>query len=242
MTPYASLLLAISARAVLRTFTLIVAGVTWCASGIAQVPPTAAEYAQYTGIFAAAAKGDSIKVAKLIAAGEYAGMRDAHGRTALHVAAHRKRHDAMRVLAAATGDPNVFDADGYDIATIAAVVNDVPTLRVALVVGCSPRNVVGPDGSTALIAAAERGNEAAVRTLIRAGAPLDYVDKLGETALTGAIAKGDGGKRHTATVRTLVAAGANVNIADRTGATPLALARTRNYREMTAILESAGAR
>jgi hypothetical protein len=148
----------------------------------------------------------------------------------------------MRVLAAATGDPNVLDADGYDIVTIAAVVNDVSTLRVALAVGCSPRNVTGPDGSTALIAAAERGNEASVRALIRAGAPLDYVDKLGDTALSGAITKGDGGPRHTATLKTLIAAGANVNIPDRTGATPLALARTRNYREMTAILESAGAR
>jgi hypothetical protein len=206
------------------------------------VPPTSAEYAQYTGIFTAAAKGDSIRIAKLIAAGEYAGMRDSHRRTPLHVATYRKRHDAMRVLAAATGDPNVFDADGYDIATIAAVANDVPTLRVALVVGCSPRNVVGTEGSTALIAAAERGNEAAVRTLIRAGAPLDHVNKLGFTALTGAIAKGEGDKRHTATVRTLVTAGANVNIADRTGATPLALARTRGYREMSASLENAGAR
>jgi len=242
MTSHASPLLATLARAGLRTFTPIVVSLVWCASGLAQVPPTAAEYAQYTGIFAAAARNDSTKIAKLIAAGEYAGMRDAHGRTALHVAAYRKRHDAMRVLAAATGDPNVFDADGYDIVTIAAVANEVPTLRVALAIGCSPRNVVGPDGSNALIAAAERGNEATVRTLTRAGAPLDYVDKLGNTALTGAITKGDGGKRPIATLKTLIAAGANVNIADRTGATPLALARARNYREMTAILESAGAR
>jgi ankyrin repeat protein len=183
-----------------------------------------------------------MKIAKLVKAGEYAGMRDSHGRTALHVAAYRKRHDAMRVLAAATGDPNVVDADGYDIVTIAAVANDVETLRVALAIGCSPRNVVGPDGSNALIAAAERGNEAAVRTLTRAGAPLDYVNKLGYTALTGAITKGDGGKRYTATLRTLVAAGANVDVPDRTGATPLALARQQGYREMAAILESARAK
>lgn len=242
MTPYTLFRAPLSSGVALRTILLIVAGFAWCASGLAQVPPTAAEYAQYTGIFAAAARGDSTKIAKLIAAGEYAGMRDGHGRTALHVATYRKRHDAMRVLAVATGDPNVLDADGYDIVTIAAVANDVETLRVALAIGCSPRNVVGPDGSNALIAAAERGNEGAVRTLIRAGAPLDYIDKRGNTALTGAITKGDGGKRYTATVKTLVAAGARVDIPDRTGATPLALARTRNYREMTAILESVGAR
>ena len=242
MTPYALFRAPLSSGVALRTILLIVAGFAWCASGLAQVPPTAAEYAQYTGIFAAAARNDSTKIAKLVAAGEYAGMRDSHGRTALHVATYRKRHDAMRVLAAATGDPNVFDADGYDIVTIAAVANDVETLRVALAIGCSPRNVVGPDRTTALIAAAERGHDASVRTLIRAGAQLDYVDKLGYTALSGTIAKGDGGSRHIATLKTLVAAGANVNIADRAGATPLTVARTRGYREMIAILESAGAR
>src|SRR6516162_2107817 len=90
----------------------------WCASTVAQVPPTASEYAQYTGIFAAVVRSDSTKVAKLIAAGEYAGVRDSRGRTPLHVATYRKRHDAMRVLAAATGDPNVLDGEGYDIVTI----------------------------------------------------------------------------------------------------------------------------
>jgi hypothetical protein len=56
------------------------------------------------------------------------------------------------------------------------------------------------------------------------------------------IVLGDGGKRHTETLRALVAAGANVNIPDRAGVTPLAHARGRGYREMTAILEKAGAR
>jgi len=222
------------------TLTIVATGLLAAAPAVAQVPPTKADYAQYTGIFAAAARSDSTKIAKLVAAGEYAGMRDSHGRTALHVATYRKRHDAMRVLAAATGDPNVLDADGYDIVTIAAVANDV--LRVALAIGCSPRNVIGPDGGTALIAAAKRGNEAAVRTLIRAGAPLDHVDKLGYTALTAAIARGDGDKRHAATVRTLVAAGASVDFPDRAGATPLALARQRGYHEIAAILESAHVR
>jgi len=96
------------------------AALAWCASAFGQVPPTSAEYAQYRGLFAAAARNDTARIVKLIAGGEYAGMRDSHGRTPLHVAAYKRRHDAMRVLAAATGDPNVLDADGYDIATIAA--------------------------------------------------------------------------------------------------------------------------
>jgi len=213
------------------------AGFGWCPSTLAQVPPTAAEYAQYTGIFAAAVRNDSTKIAKLIADGAYAGMRDSHGRTPLHVATFRKRHDAMRVLAAATGEPNVLDNDGYDIATIAAVANDADTLRVAFAIGCSPVNIVGPDNSTALIAAAQRGNDLAVRVLVGAGVQLDYVNNAGNTALTAAIAMGDGGKRYVTTVKLLVAAGANVNVADRSGATPLALASARGYQEMIAILQ-----
>jgi len=149
---------------------LLVVGFVCCVPSFAQIPPTAAEYAQYTGIFAAAARNDTTRIAKLIDAGEYAGIRDSHGRTPLHVATWRKRHDAMRVLAAATGDPNVLDGDGYDIVTIAAVANDVDTLRTALAIGCGPGNFVGPDDSTALIAAAQRGNDLPVRALIRAGA------------------------------------------------------------------------
>jgi ankyrin repeat protein len=148
----------------------------------------------------------------------------------------------MRVLAAATGEPNVLDGDGYDIVTIAAVANDVDTLRVALAIGCSPVNIVGPDSTTALIAAAQRGNETLVRELIRAGAQVDYVNKRGNTALTAAIAMGDGSRRYVATVKTLVAARANVNLADRSGATPLGLAKARGYQEMIAVLGSAGAK
>jgi len=218
---------------------LLAAGLCGWPVSIAQVPPTASEYAEYTGIFAAAVRNDATRIAKLVAAGEYAGMRDSHGRTPLHVATYRKRYDAMRVLAAATGDPNVLDGDGYDIVTIAAVANDLDTLRVALAIGCSPLNVTGPDNSTALIAAAQRGNEWVVRALIDAGASLDYVNKLGYTALTATIALGDGSKRYVGTLNTLVAAHANVSIADPAGATPLALAKARGYQEMAAILAKA---
>ena len=213
-----------------------------CASAHAQTPPTAAEYAQYKGLFAAAARNDSVRIGRLILAGEYAGMRDNHGRTPLHVATWRKSRDSMRVLSDSTGEPNVLDGDGYDIVTIAAFNNDVDTLRVALEVGCGPTNIVGPDDTSALIAAARRGNELPVRALITAGAMLDYVDKRGDTALIAAITGGDGSRRYVATVKALVGTRANLNIADRSGATPLALAKARGYGEMIAILQQAGAR
>ena len=209
---------------------------------VAQVPPSANELAAYTGLFAAAARGDGNEIARLVAGGSAVDARDDHGRTPLHVAAHGGQRDAMRALVTAGANPNALDGDRYDIVTIAAVANDVPTLRAALDLGCSATNVTSRYDGTALIAAAHLGHDEVVRTLIGAGAPLDHVNNLGWTALIESIVLGDGDARHTAALQALVDAKANVNLADRSGTTPLALARARGYASMTAILEKAGAR
>ena len=130
----------------------------------------------------------------------------------------------------------------YDIVTIAAVADDLPTLETALAIGCKPGNVTSRYDGTALIAAAHLGHVEVVRVLIRAGAPLDHVNNLGWTALIESIVLGDGGPRHTATLAALVEAGANVNLADRNGITPLHLAQANGYREMAELLQHAGAR
>ena len=148
----------------------------------------------------------------------------------------------MRVLVQAGADPNALERDRYDIVTIAAVANDVPTLKLALELGTSARNVTSRYDGTALIAAAHLGHVEVVRTLIRAGAPLDHVNSLGWTALIESIVLGDGGPRHTETLKALIEAGANVNLADRDGQTPLALARRRGYLEMIRLLERARAK
>ena len=208
----------------------------------AQVAPTAAEVAAYTGLFAAAARGDATEIAKLAAAGANVKARDGRGRMLLHVAAFAGRHDAMRALVKAGADPNALEGDRYDIVTIAAVANDVPTLETALKLGARATNVTSRYDGTALIAAAHLGHAEVVRVLIEAKAPLDHVNNLGWTALIESIVLGDGGERHTATLAELVAAGANVNIPDRNGMTPLHLAEGQGYRTMVEILKQAGAR
>ncbi len=220
---------------------LLVCGL-FIAGATAQVPPSPAELAAYSGLHAAAARGDAAEIARLVAGGAQVDGRDARLRTPLHVAAHRSRLDAMRALARAGADANALEADRYDIVTIAAVANDLPVLHLALELGASARNITSRYDGTALIAAAHLGHHEVVRTLIRAGAPLDHVNNLGWTALIESIVLGDGGPRHLATLKALVAAGANRNLGDRSGATPLALARSRGYREMAAILAAAGAR
>ena len=205
----------------------------------AQVAPSSGEIAKYTGIMAAAARGDAKQIEELIAKGEKPDARDGYGRTPLHVAAYGGHHEAMRVLVLAGADPNTLEHDHYDIVTIAAVADDLPTLKAALALGGSAKNITSRYNGTALIAAAHLGHAEVVRTLIRAGAPLDHINNLGWTALMESIVLGDGGPRHTDTLKALVEAGANVNLPDRHGQTPLALARSRGYKEMVAILQGA---
>lgn len=208
----------------------------------AQVAPSEAEVQSYRGLHAAAAKGDAAEIERLMKAGGPVDARDSHGRTPLHVAVHRHHADAARTLVRLGADPNAFDAQRYDIVTIAAGADDVPMLKVALALGCKAGNITSPYDGTALIAAAHLGHDEVVRVLIAAKAPLDHVNNLGWTALIESIVLGNGGKRHIATLDALVKAGANVNLADRAGATSLTLAKSRGYKEMVAILEKAGGR
>ena len=208
----------------------------------AQIAPNAAELQAYQGLHAAAAKGDSAAIEKLLKAGAAIDARDGHGRTPLHVAAFMHKNDAARALMRLGADANALEAQQYDIVTIAAVADDVPMLKIALAGGCKATNITSPYHGTALIAAAHLGHDEVVRTLIAAKAPLDHVNNLGWTAVIESIVLGDGGKRHIATLKALVAAGANIFLADRSGDTPLTLAKRRGYSEMVAMLEKAGAR
>ena len=209
---------------------------------LAQIPPGPSELRVYSGLHAAAAKGDAAEIERLIASGEKPDVQDAHSRTPLHVAAHFRRHAAAQALLKRGANANALDAQKYDIVTIAAVNNDVPMLKLALAGGCDPKAITSPYQGTALIAAAHLGHAEVVRVLIAAGAPLDHVNNLGWTALMESIVLGNGGKNHTDSLEALVRASANVNIADRQGVTPLGHAKQRGYGEMVKILEAAGAK
>jgi ankyrin repeat protein len=196
----------------------------------------------YTGLHAAAAKGDVAEIGRLLKSGAPVDARDSHARTPLHVAIYRSQGPAALALIKGGADANALEAQKYDIVTIAAVADDVPMLKVALDNGGSAANITSPYVGTALIAAAHLGHDEVVRMLIAAKAPLDHVNNLGWTALIESIVLGDGGKRHIASLAALVKAGANVNLADRNGQTPLMLAMGRGHTEMAKILEAAGAK
>lgn len=208
----------------------------------AQIPPSPEQLAHYTGLHAAAAKGDVMGIAVPLAIGANPDPRDEDGRTPLIVAAFEKQYTAARALIAGKADPNAMDRQKYDIVTIAAVAGDLDMLKIALDGGCSAGNITSPYRGTALIAAAHLGHAEVVRRLIAAAAPLDHVNDLGWTALTEAVILGDGGPNYQETVKALVEAGARLDIPDHSGATPLALAKNRKYKEIAAILTAAGAK
>jgi ankyrin repeat protein len=209
----------------------------------AQVPPSSAEIAAYSGLHAAAQRGDVAAIISLAAASRAAlEARDHQGRTPLHVATFARQRDAVRALHKAGADAGAFDSDRYDAVTIAAVADDEETLQVLLGLGASAKLVTSRYDGTALIAAAHLGHDGVVRQLIAAGAPLNHVNNLHWTAVIEAIVLGDGGARHQRTLQALLAAGADAQLADREGRTPLQLAKARGYGAMVKALMAAGAR
>ena len=225
-------------KALLLALSLAVTGVT----AQAQVAPSAAEAAAYTGLHMAAHKGDMAKVQRLLASGAALNATDGYGRTPLHVAAFARQREVIRALAKAGADLNLLERDRYDAVTIASVADDEETLKVLLQLGASAKQTTSRYDGTALIAAAHLGHDGVVRQLIAAGAPLDHVNNLHWTAVIESIVLGDGGARHQATLKALIDAGANLQLADRSGQTPLALAKARGYSAMVSLLEKAGAR
>jgi hypothetical protein len=221
---------------------LLVVAASWTAGALvqAQVPPAPVEVAAYTGLHAAAQRGDAGTIRRLAGADAAAlRTRDRRGRTPLHVATFARQREAIRALVAAGADLAALEDDRHDAVTIAAVADDEETLRLLLELGASAKLVTSRYDGTALIAAAHLGHDGVVRQLIAAGAPLDHVNNLHWTAVIEAVVLGDGGPRHQATLKALVDAGANLRLADREGRTPLQLARSRGYEAMVRILEAA---
>jgi ankyrin repeat protein len=206
----------------------------------AQVAPSAAEVARYSGLHAAAHRGDLAQVRKLLSGGAPVDARDPYGRTALHVATFARQREVIKALAQAGANLGQLENDRYDAVTIASVADDEPTLRLLLELGASAKLTTSRYDGTALIAAAHLGHDGVVRQLIAAGAPLDHVNNLHWTALIESIVLGDGGARHQAVLQALLEAGASVRLTDREGNSPLALAQARGFKAMVEMLNKAG--
>ena len=208
-------------------------------SAATQIAPSTAEIANYTGLHAAAQRGDVAQIQRLGTSSTLVNATDSYGRTPLHVAAFAKQREAIRALVKAGADLSKLENDRYDAVTIASVADDEETLRVLLQLGASAKLTTSRWDGTALIAAAHLGHDGVVRQLVQAGAPLDHVNNLHWTAAIEAVVLGNGGARHQASLKALIDAGANLKLTDRGGQTPLQLAKARGFSEMVTMLEKA---
>jgi uncharacterized protein len=213
-----------------------------CMQAQSQIAPYLAQVARYTGLHAAAARGDVAEIEMAISQKADPNARDDYGRSPLHVATFFKHSAAIRALAKADAQLGALENDRYDAVTIASVADDEESLRTLLALGASARLVTSRYDGTALIAAAHLGHDGVVRQLLAAGAPIDHVNNLHWTAAIEAVVLGDGGARHQATLKALIDAKANLALTDRQGNTPLALAKSRGYQNMIRMLEAAGAK
>jgi ankyrin repeat protein len=152
--------------------------------------------------------------------------RGANPNARLTRGALKRHHDAGSTMNFAAGATPLMRA---------ARTNDIAVMRLLLDAGADPRAAL-PDGTTTLMIAAgvgygglrgegirivvptEAGAVEAVQLLLEKGVDINAVNAVGNTALHGAVARGDG------VVRLLASRGATLNVKNKAGFTPLDLA------------------
>jgi uncharacterized protein len=225
-------------RMILVTLSLLFSAV----SLKAQTPPSQEDRAAYTGLLGVTSNKAHNEIRQFIVNGVPLETTDRAKRTAFLVAAYNADIMGMEILAKAGANTRAKDDRNYDAITILSVANQPDALKSAIALGGDIKAITSPYLGSALIAAAHLGHGDIVRILIEAGATLDHVNNLGWTALIESIVLGDGGANHQHVLRDLLAAGANPNIPDKNGISPLALARSRGFKEMEQMLLHKGAR
>ena len=173
-------------------------------------------------------------IGRLIGIGVALDARDAHGMTALHLAAALRREGTLKQLIVHGASPNVRAADGQTPLGVA-----LSSGRRDLADWLDWRHWPLPGRplrATDLPAAAVLGDADAVRRLLDLGLPIDAVDTQGCTALLRAAGGG-----HRGVVELLLARGADPALAARTGATPLSAAVSMRQLDIVDRLLAAGA-
>lgn len=192
-------------------------------------------------LLAAAERGDTSTVARMLAAGANINAQDARGRTPVLAATHGNHADTVRALIDAGADINIRDSRNDNVLLYAGAEGLLDIVRLAIAARADTR-ITNRFGGTALIPAAERGHVAVVGELLeRSDVDVNHVNNLGWTALLEAIVLSDGGAGHQRIVQLLIEHGADVNIPDKDGVTPLQHARQRDFAEIERLLIQAGA-
>jgi ankyrin repeat protein len=143
-----------------------------------------------TPLHAAASRGQGMVVDALLQAGTSPDLTDRNGRTPLMLAAGSGHEDVVESLLRSGAEPDKADGDSWTALMHAAANSSygaAGAIRRLVRAGAGVDRRAGSAGKTALMIAAEKGNENTVEALLRAGARPDLRWN-GKTALDLAIA------------------------------------------------------
>jgi uncharacterized protein len=191
-----------------------------------------------TPISQAALRGDTEVLRLLLKSGADPDSPNADGETALMVVARTGNVAAAKLLLAAGAQVNAREKWGGQTALIWAAAQNQPDMVAFLIAKGAevdarsavrdwPRRMTAEErpkdmnrgGMSGLMFAAREGHVAVARTLLAAGADVDFTDPDGSTALIVALMNG-----HWDTAKLLIDAGGDVNTWDWWGQTPLYMA------------------
>ena len=213
-----------------------------------------------TPLFEAARRGDTGVLKLLLDAGADPRQANAEGETALMIVARTGNVEAAKLLVKAGAQVDARESWGGQTALIWAAAQDQPQMiRYLASKGADvnarsavrdwPRRMTAEErpkdlnrgGLSALLFAARNGHLDSVRTLLKAGADINFSDPDGSTALILALMNG-----HWDTARLLIESGADVHTWDWWGQTPLYMAVDMNTlptgarTELTAMDQATG--
>jgi len=198
-----------------------------------------------TPLMLAAEAGDPAMVETLLAAKVRLEDRDGLGKTAWCLAAEKAHRPVMDRLRAAGAVERYGAVDPVETFRNAACGGDVPLMRQMAKRGVNARSRKGP-ARTAIVLAADCGQEDSVRYLLGNGADPNARDGEGRTALIAAFEDFSGTGREAAAreeiARLLIARGARVNARDGRGETALVRAVRWDNPGGVSLLLSKGAR
>nr|KAF6362510.1 ankyrin repeat domain 6 [Pipistrellus kuhlii] len=180
----------------------------------------------------AAYKGQAENVVQLINKGAKVAVTK-HGRTPLHLAAHKGHLAVVQILLKAGCDLDVQDDGEQTALHRAAVVGNTEVISALTQEGCA-LDRQDKDGNTALHEASWHGFSQSVKLLVKAGANVLAKNKAGNTALHLACQNS-----HAQSTRVLLLGGSRADLKNNAGDTCLHVAARYNHLSIIKLLLSA---
>ncbi|KAF1615808.1 Ankyrin repeat domain-containing protein 6, partial [Eudyptes chrysolophus] len=183
-------------------------------------------------LLVAAYKGQVENVVQLINKGAKVAVTK-HGRTPLHLAAHRGHLHVVQVLLKAGCDLDIQDDGDQTALHRAAVVGNTDVIATLIQEGCA-LDRQDKDGNTALHEACWHGFSQSAKVLVKAGANVLAKNKAGNTPLHLACQNS-----HSQSTRVLLLGGSRADLKNNAGDTCLHVAARYNHLPIVRVLLSA---